>query len=64
MDLGFIHSLWTLFILIIFIGIVVFVCQRDRRKYYEDAGRIPLDEDKDSNASGHSHKNMSDKDNV
>jgi len=45
MDLGLIHGIWSLLILIFFIGIVAFVWNRNRRDYYNKASRIPFDQD-------------------
>lgn len=48
MDLGLIHGIWSLLILIVFIGIVAFVWQRDRRQHYDEAAQIPFDNDDDN----------------
>ncbi len=48
MDLGLIHGIWSLLILIIFIGIVAFVWRRDRRRHYDEAAQIPFDQDDDN----------------
>ena len=45
MDLGLIHGVWSLLILIFFIGIVAFVWNRKRRDYYDKASRIPFEQD-------------------
>lgn len=45
MSVGTFHGIWTLVILIIFIGIVAWAWSGKRKKYFEDAGRIPFDQD-------------------
>lgn len=45
MDLGLIHGIWSLLILIVFIGIIVFVWHHKRRDHYDQASRIPFDHD-------------------
>lgn len=45
MSIGFLHGLWTFLILVIFIVIVAYVWSGKRRQHFEDAGRIPLDDD-------------------
>ena len=45
MDIGLAHGLWSLFILGAFIGIVAWVWSGSRRRHFEEAGRIPFDEE-------------------
>ncbi|MBI1732430.1 MAG: cbb3-type cytochrome c oxidase subunit 3 [Gammaproteobacteria bacterium] len=45
MDIGAWHGLWSLLILGLFIGIVAWVWSGRRKDYYEQAGRIPLQDD-------------------
>jgi len=47
MSIGTWHGLWSLLILGLFIGIVAWVWSGRRKEFYEQAGRIPLQEDKD-----------------
>lgn len=49
MGIGFLHGLWTFLILVIFILIVAYVWSGKRRKHFEDAGRIPFDDDEEAN---------------
>jgi cytochrome c oxidase cbb3-type subunit IV len=44
-SIGLVHGLWTLLIFVIFILIVAYVWNRDRRSHFEEAGRIPFDEE-------------------
>lgn len=62
MDLGLIHGIWSLLILIIFIGIVAFVWNRNRREHYDRASRIPFDHD-DEIQRDHSQNDEMSKDN-
>ena len=45
MDLATFHSLWTIVVLVVFIGIVVWAWSGKRKQAFEEAARIPLDED-------------------
>jgi cbb3-type cytochrome oxidase subunit 3 len=47
MSLGLLHGIWSTFILLVFVGIVGFVWRKSRRAYYEEAGRIPFDGERD-----------------
>lgn len=42
--LGTFHGIWSLVILVMFLGIVVWVYSSKRKKPYEEAGNIPLDD--------------------
>ncbi len=46
-SIGIWHGLWSLLILALFIGVVAFVWSGKRKGHYEQAGRIPLQEDND-----------------
>jgi len=39
------HSVWSVFVLIAFLGIVAWAFSGKRKQALEDAGRIPLDDD-------------------
>ena len=39
------HALWTLALFVIFIGIVAWAWSSKRKKRFDAAARIPLDED-------------------
>ena len=42
--LGF-HTVWTVIILVLFIGIVIWAWSGKRKRAFEEAARIPLDDD-------------------
>lgn len=42
--LGTFHGIWSLIILVMFLGIAGWVYSSKRKKPFEDAGRIPLDD--------------------
>ena len=52
MDLATLHSYWTILVLIIFVGIVIWAWSGKRKQAFDEAARIPLDEDQP--ASGRS----------
>lgn len=39
------HSIWTVALLVLFIGIVAWAWSARRRKDFDEAARLPLDED-------------------
>ncbi len=45
MDYGTIHSVWTVLMVITFIGIVVWAWSGKQRKTFEEAARMPLEDD-------------------
>ncbi len=48
MNYGFIHSIWTVMLLLLFIGIVIWAWSGKRKPGFEEAARIPLDDEMDS----------------
>jgi cytochrome c oxidase cbb3-type subunit 4 len=50
-DPGDLFGLWTLLVLIVFLAIVVWAFSKKRRKRFEEAARIPLEEDKPTTRS-------------
>jgi len=48
MNYGFIHSIWTVMLLLLFIGIVIWAWSGKRKKSFEQAARMPLEDDMDS----------------
>jgi cytochrome c oxidase cbb3-type subunit 4 len=46
MESGTFFGLWTLLLLLAFLGIVAWAFSKKRRKQFEEAGRIPLEEDR------------------
>ena len=52
MDASLIHSVWTVLLLVIFIGILVWVFVIKRRGDFENAARIPLDDEPEEGERG------------
>ena len=46
MNFGLIHSVWTVLLFMLFIGIIAWAWSAKRKKSFEQAARMPLDEDK------------------
>ena len=53
MDIGTFHGLWSLLILVIFIGIVAWAWSGKRKSDFEDAAHIPFDQDDEIGHDGH-----------
>lgn len=51
MEPGTLFGLWTLLVLVVFLGIVAWAFSKKRRKQFEKAGRIPLEEEDRKQAS-------------
>ena len=47
MDAGLMHGLWTAFLLAVFVAIVVWAWSGRRKRDFEEASRLPLEEDAD-----------------
>jgi cbb3-type cytochrome oxidase subunit 3 len=45
MDIGTVHGIWTLLMIVVFVAIVVWAWSGRRKQYFEQAARIPLDDD-------------------
>ena len=45
MDAGFLHGVWTAALLAVFAAIVVWAWSARRRRDFDEAARLPLDED-------------------
>jgi cytochrome c oxidase cbb3-type subunit 4 len=45
MDLGMILSLWTVLVMVIFVFIVIWAWSSRRKKAFDEAARIPLEDD-------------------
>ena len=45
MDAGFLHGIWTAALLAVFAAIVVWAWSGRRKRDFEEASRLPLDED-------------------
>jgi cytochrome c oxidase cbb3-type subunit 4 len=44
-DLPTLHSYWTIVVFVVFVGIVVWAWSGKRKQAFDEAARIPLDED-------------------
>jgi cytochrome c oxidase cbb3-type subunit 4 len=44
MDFGLIHSLWTLLLMAVFIGIIAWAWSGKRKRTFDAAARAPLDD--------------------
>ena len=45
MDAGFLHGLWTTILLAVFVAIVAWAWSGRRKKDFDEAARLPLEED-------------------
>ena len=45
MDLATFHSFWTIAVFVVFIGIVIWAWSSKRKRAFDEAARIPLEED-------------------
>ena len=45
MEYGIIESVWTVVLLVVFIGIVVWAWSSKRKKAFDEAARLPLGDD-------------------
>ena len=45
LDFGSIHAVWTVLLVILFLGIVFWAYSRKRKADFEAAARLPLDDD-------------------
>lgn len=43
--LTFIHSVWTVVVMVLFVGIVIWAYSRKRKTEFDEAARLPLDDD-------------------
>jgi cytochrome c oxidase cbb3-type subunit IV len=57
MDFALIHSIWTVMMFILFIGIVVWAWSAKRKKQFDEAARLPLEDDDAVPASPRREKN-------
>lgn len=47
MNIGLFHSVWTLLLMIIFLAIVVWAWSGRRKRRFDEAARMPLEEEDD-----------------
>jgi cytochrome c oxidase cbb3-type subunit 4 len=45
MDFALIHSVWTVLMVLLFIGIIVWAWSSKRKPGFEEAARLPLEDD-------------------
>ena len=45
MDFTFIQSVWTIVVMVVFIGIVIWAWSGKRKQEFDEAANIPFDED-------------------
>lgn len=51
MDLALVHSIWTVLLMAIFVGIVVWAWSGRRKRSFDAAARLPLEDEDDIAAS-------------
>ena len=49
MTISLFHSLWTIAVLAIFIGIIIWAFSKGRKNAFDEASRLPLEDDVLSN---------------
>ena len=52
MNMGLIHSIWTLLLVAIFVGIIAWAFSRRRKQSFDEAARLPLEDDKPGGVTG------------
>lgn len=45
MNFGLIHSVWTLLLFVLFIGIILWAWSAKRKRAFDEAARLPLEEE-------------------
>lgn len=56
MNAAMLHSWWTVALLVVFVGIVIWAFSGKRKADFESAGRIPLEDDDEPARSGREEK--------
>ena len=51
MDAGFLHGVWTAALIAVFAAIVVWAWSGRRKRDFEEAARLPLEEDSEDDAT-------------
>lgn len=54
MDINLFHSLWTVVLIVIFIGIVLWAWSDRRKESFNEAAQLPLEDDELSHHAGES----------
>ena len=47
MNIGIVHSAWTLLLMVIFLAIVVWAWSGKRKRSFDEAARMPLEDEND-----------------
>jgi cytochrome c oxidase cbb3-type subunit 4 len=48
MDIALFHSIWTLVLLVLFLGIIAWAWSSKRKPHFDAAARLPLEDDVDT----------------
>jgi cytochrome c oxidase cbb3-type subunit 4 len=56
MDIGIFHSIWTVMILVVFISIVAWAYSGKRKERFDEAARLPLEDDDLITFGGHTEE--------
>ena len=57
MNLTLIQSLWTILVMVAFIGIVIWAWSGKRKQQFDDAANIPFNEDRQPNTDSTTKEN-------
>ena len=49
MSMAIFHSIWTVVVMLIFIGIVIWAYSSKRKERFDEAARLPLEDDINNN---------------
>lgn len=49
MNFGLLQGIWTIMVMVFFLGVVVWAWGKKRKKEFDDAAMIPFREDNDEN---------------
>ena len=49
MNFGLIQSIWTIIVMVVFIGIFIWAWSSGRKNIFDEASRIPMDDDEPAN---------------
>ena len=52
MNIGVVHSVWTLLLMVIFLAIVAWAWSGKRKRSFDKAARMPLEEENDRSSQG------------
>ena len=54
MDISLVHSIWTVVVMVLFVGIVLWAWSDRQKQRFDEAARLPFDEDDAPSAELHS----------